>query len=37
MGKSTYTMGEDQASLHVRTMGEGGSNFCHFGALVLIE
>ena len=25
------------ACVRVRTMGEGGSNFCHFGAYVLSE
>ena len=25
------------ACVRVHTMGEGGSNFCHFGAYVLIE
>ena len=34
---STYAMGGLVACVRVRTMGERGSNFCHFGAYVLIE
>ena len=34
---STYAIGGLVACVSVRTMGEGGSNFCHFGAYVLIE
>ena len=35
---STYALGGGLvACVHVRTMGERGSNFCHFGAYVLIE
>ena len=30
-------MGGLVACVRVRTMGEGGSNFCNFGAYVLIE
>ena len=34
---SMYAIGGLEACVRVRTMGEGGSNFCHFGACVLIE
>ena len=36
MGKSTYAMEGVVTSICVRPMGEG-SNFCYFGAYVLIE
>ena len=34
---STYAIGGLEACVCVRTMRGGGSNFCHFGAYVLIE
>ena len=34
---STYTMGGLVACVRVGTMGEVGSNFCHFCAYVLLE
>ena len=36
-GKEYVRNGGVVASVRVRTMGEGGSNICYFGAYVLIE
>ena len=36
MGKSTYAIEGVLARVYLRTMGERGSNFCQFGAYVLI-
>ena len=37
MGKSTQWGGGIVASAYLRTTGEGGVKFCHFGVNVLIE
>ena len=36
IGKSTFAIG-DAPSVHLHTMGGGGSNFRHFGVYVLIK
>ena len=38
MGKAAFAMGVVVASVHVRTIAEGGGvNFCQFGVYILTE